>query len=69
MARKRTEAEAAEQTEEQPAPEPAKPHRVIAPHAYYTDDGSLMSWADGQVITDPAEIAHLKRRGARMTEI
>lgn len=54
---------------EEAASEPLNPHRVEAPYAYYTDDGVLQNWAHNQVITNPEEITHLKKRGARLSEI
>ena len=49
-----------------PAPAVVVPVRLVAPYAYYEEDGTLKNWAHGQVITDPAEIEHLTARGARL---
>ena len=40
---------------------------LAAPYGFYDDDGSYLSWAAGQVLTDAAEIAMLIERGAVFT--
>lgn len=37
---------------------------LAAPYAFYDDDSKLHSWAAGQVISDPNELALLVERGA-----
>lgn len=40
---------------------------LAAPYAFYDDDGERHSWAAGQVLVDPDEIAMLLDRGALFT--
>ncbi|QOR55276.1 MAG: hypothetical protein SHS37scaffold220_45 [Phage 67_12] len=40
---------------------------LAAPYAFYDDEGAMHSWAAGQVLVDPDEIAMLLDRGALFT--
>lgn len=40
---------------------------LAAPYGFYEDDGALRSWAQGQQVEDPDEIALLIERGAIFT--
>ena len=36
---------------------------LAAPHAFYDDNGALHNWHQGQIVTDPEQIALLISRG------
>lgn len=36
---------------------------LAAPHAFYDDNGALHNWHQGQVVTDPEQVALLISRG------
>ncbi len=38
--------------------------KMKTPYAYYEDGGRLRSWAEGEMVTDPSEIALLVERKA-----
>lgn len=61
--------------EEATKPAASKPKRQLAialpasvtleyPYAYYAEDGRLIAWAPGTIVTDPADIADLIARKA-----
>lgn len=50
-------------------PEPIFPVRLTAPHGYYTEKNEFRHWQQGQLVTDPKEIVHLKERGAHFIEV
>lgn len=53
-------------TDEELAEAPTKV-TLAAPYGFYEDDGALRSWAQGQQVEDPDEIALLIERGAIFT--
>lgn len=50
------------------AADPVPPVRVLTPYSFYDDSGTLHSWAESQLVSDPSIIALLASRGVPVTE-
>jgi hypothetical protein len=57
----------------EPEPEKIVPaiqrHRLVRPHGFINQDGRHCYWTAGDVVSDPAEVAMLKGRGASLEPI